>query len=839
MECRKPMSQHSLYQLQQVCRRRRRRVWLTATCWGVATLWVAAIVLIGIDRALGITDPLGRGLLTSLFAGLGVWIIRRQLKMVSSNVPTPLEVAHEVEHRHPALRGVVANAWEFSHPANDDLTAGSESLRRAVVLQAVATAKEVDWQQLLPRKPLRQAVLALMGVGLLLSLLGQQAPETLEIGLARLINPRSTAEWPREQDPPFVAPPPRVEQLQVTVYPPAYTRLPVSILGKGATIYTGSQLALQGRTDRPITQAALQNTRSSPAVAQVRAGGQSFEIAPTDWQVLSTDTLSLQITTANGLTTSTELSLEVIDDPPPQIRLLKPIEDLTLVPHATLPLVIEANDAFSLREIQLVYQRSDQLQAGEQRLPLWHALEEQGKRQAEIKDVRQQRVEFVWQLEPLLFVPGCVVEIRAEASDYLPQIGQTDPTLRLHIVSESQLWAQILARQARSAEKLAQLLQEQRELRVITDHWTLFPAWPTTRWAKASQRALFRQQQITDSLAGTPSSLLEQLSRLEQAIEGNGLPRPEAIERLRSAQQQLQHLVDHPLVTVEQSLSEIVRHTRQLPAQEKLQPWIAAATKHQDQTIAGLRRVIDLLLPGNVLDPLERALAEIATDQRTLAKLCREELVPQMFESQNTALDQQIVSAVRRQRTLARRLAKLTFNMTQASQQLTEKETVLADRLAATVALAQKLGTHATIQGAADQLAQRRLGRSATLQQQVHADLTKLRLQLSGQDGQKRAERYQNLQASERERKNQPPSPSEKAGESPSTSSSTHNEATRATELASARKLVKNLWGKLPNRQREQILQPLREEFLPKYAPAIEAYFRDLADPNTRATHSP
>ena len=48
---------------------------------------------------------------------------------------------------------------------------------------------------------------------------------------------------------------------------------------------------------------------------------------------------------------------------------------------------------------------------------------------------------------------------------------------------------------------------------------------------------------------------------------------------------------------------------------------------------------------------------------------------------------------------------------------------------------------------------------------------------------------------------------------------------------AATGELVKNLWGKLPDRQREQILQPLREEFLPKYAAEIEKYFRALADP--------
>ena len=60
-----------------------------------------------------------------------------------------------------------------------------------------------------------------------------------------------------------------------------------------------------------------------------------------------------------------------------------------------------------------------------------------------------------------------------------------------------------------------------------------------------------------------------------------------------------------------------------------------------------------------------------------------------------------------------------------------------------------------------------------------------------------------------------------------------------AASLESAGELVRDLWGHLPERQRQQILQPLSEEFLPKYAAEIEAYFRTLAAPDHRALESP
>ena len=60
-----------------------------------------------------------------------------------------------------------------------------------------------------------------------------------------------------------------------------------------------------------------------------------------------------------------------------------------------------------------------------------------------------------------------------------------------------------------------------------------------------------------------------------------------------------------------------------------------------------------------------------------------------------------------------------------------------------------------------------------------------------------------------------------------------------AASLAATGELVKDLWGHLPERQRQQILQPLSEDFLPKYATEIEEYFRALADPDRRPPESP
>jgi len=852
------MSQNFIAQLEQVCRRRQRCRWLAATCWALVAVSVAAILLAGLDRALGIADFFGRTLLTSAFVAIGVVIARRWLHVLADKRVTPLQIAHEVERRHPQLRDVVSSAWDFGVQTGNDPSLGSESLRRAVVLQATTAVDDVDWQRLVPRQALRKSALALAGVFATIILLGWCLPQAMGIGLLRLVNPLSAADWPREHDLQFiespvllaagedlvlqlrdtrgalpatvtmhyrtrrqgrwheerqwltsttdpleihrpnvmqslqyratgsdhrtmpwqpleVVVPPHVETLQVTVHPPAYTQLPATTWDNNFPIYAGSDLELDGRTDQPVKQVSLRNKRGSQLAAQISADGHSFRIEPTAWRITENDTFTLLLTTASGLTAcaTTNLALEVIADQPPQVRFIEPTSDLTLLPSVAVPLVIEASDALAIREIGLAYRRSDRSDAGEQRLSLWQA-----PRDVKVDQVaRQRRVEFLWQLAPLSLEPGCVVEVHAQARDAQPATtrtaagqqaneqraneqgakgqettGQTVRALRLNIVSEAQLWHQIVQQQGLVVDTLAQLLRSQRELRRTTAEWEETPVWSTERWASATHAALFRERQIASALAIGQHGVIEQLAQFSQTIQRNGLLRPEATDRLRSGQALLQNLVDAPLAAAEQSLSELARHAQLLTGRETLRPLLVETGEQQQQVVDGLRRVVDLLMPANLVGRLEGELAALEADQAALAKHCQDEVAPQLLQSElvTPAAQAALAGAVRRQRDLASRFAELMLKQTQIENRVADDEPTLAARLADTVAQAEELGLQATFQAAAEQLARHRLGRSASLQRQTIADLKKLLERLAGQDAEGAVERFERLQTAER-----------------------------------------------------------------------------------------
>jgi hypothetical protein len=51
-----------------------------------------------------------------------------------------------------------------------------------------------------------------------------------------------------------------------------------------------------------------------------------------------------------------------------------------------------------------------------------------------------------------------------------------------------------------------------------------------------------------------------------------------------------------------------------------------------------------------------------------------------------------------------------------------------------------------------------------------------------------------------------------------------------------SRELLKDVWGQLPERVRQQLLQSSTDEFLPQYRDEIERYFRRLAEEEEGAT---
>ncbi len=174
------------------------RRWAVAACAAVATVLGAALVLGAIDFAVRYNDRGLRVMASAALVAVAGWAAYRWWYVPSRRRLGPLEVARRVETRFPELGDSLASALEFLGESEDDATAGSAVLRRAVINQAGASVEGLSLDEVIDNRPLRRAaawaggVVALVVVCLLLD------AGAVGTAAARLAAPLGATTWPRQ-----------------------------------------------------------------------------------------------------------------------------------------------------------------------------------------------------------------------------------------------------------------------------------------------------------------------------------------------------------------------------------------------------------------------------------------------------------------------------------------------------------------------------------------------------------------------------------------------------------------------------------------------------------------
>ncbi len=157
-----PLSQ-KISSLQRRLAWRRRAV---AVCWILATAVAAALMLGLVDYLIRFNDPGLRLMATAAFVAAIIWAAYRWWYIPQQQSLHSLAVARRVEGRYPQLSDSLSSALEFLRQSEHDETAGSAQLRRLVIARAQNELETLDLDEVVERKPLRKAAMAL-GVALL------------------------------------------------------------------------------------------------------------------------------------------------------------------------------------------------------------------------------------------------------------------------------------------------------------------------------------------------------------------------------------------------------------------------------------------------------------------------------------------------------------------------------------------------------------------------------------------------------------------------------------------------------------------------------------------------
>lgn len=179
----------------------RRHVRRMAAVYGLS---VVAAMLLGTLAVLGLIDyllrfqDLGLRIIASLLV-LGVlgWTFYRYLFLTLSVPIDDVVLALRVQRQFPGLKDRLISAVDFLHAIEDDPTAGSASLRGAVVSEATAEAERLDFSAILDPRPMVRATALLIAVCLAVGVLVVLNPSASRVAVARLANPFDNTGWPR------------------------------------------------------------------------------------------------------------------------------------------------------------------------------------------------------------------------------------------------------------------------------------------------------------------------------------------------------------------------------------------------------------------------------------------------------------------------------------------------------------------------------------------------------------------------------------------------------------------------------------------------------------------
>ncbi len=194
----------------------------TAVGWTAASTVALFLMLAVADYLIRWHDP-GMRVIWSLLALLAVgWSVYRFFSLPLSCRLDNLDVAQRIERRFPQLGDRLSNAVEFLSQKEDQPHAGSAALRRAVVARATSEVEGLNLTDAINRHPLARAALAAGVACSMVAVLALLDGSAVSTSLARLANPLGEHDWPRTTVLQVVDPP-RLDSLEITLHPPAYT----------------------------------------------------------------------------------------------------------------------------------------------------------------------------------------------------------------------------------------------------------------------------------------------------------------------------------------------------------------------------------------------------------------------------------------------------------------------------------------------------------------------------------------------------------------------------------------------------------------------------------------
>lgn len=353
-----------------------------------------------------------------------------------------------------------------------------------------------------------------------------------------------------------VVPPPLVDDLRVTLTPPAYSnqsivQLPIGIGHIKGLV--GTNVDIRATVNNPLMSATLRVQDSEIGTIEISEDQRSFFAS---FQICEAGVYSywFALKDQQGFENSEAPRYEVrgIVDVVPDVYIDKPATDVQLTADANLPLRIVAKDDLGLNDVRLHYKFSDSKDDS----GVLMSLPFDGKRP------KQVAIDHKWELAPLKLELGMRLTFRAEANDDFnlesEHVGRSI-SRTITIVSQDMKVAELAARQAAILEELEQIGETQRyacdqvgELQVQLQTVGRLRAEDVD----TVKRVELKQRQISSRLLGSTDGVEARAWKLLDEITSNHIDDQESKCRLNMIADELADLRNELLPAIEQELTQ-------------------------------------------------------------------------------------------------------------------------------------------------------------------------------------------------------------------------------------------------------------------------------------------
>ena len=419
---------------------------------------------------------------------------------------------------------------------------------------------------------------------------------------------------------------------------PPHTAMPDRIDQQGGDIIvpTGTQVSLTIEANKPLESAALVFDDATELPAAV-----SSSLAQATLTVKKDGRYRVHLRDPQMIANKDPVSYRIValPDQPPDVRLLRPGQDIDLTESMRVSLVAEAFDDYGISRLELRYRKDDDT---DHILPIITTLG------------REIETSYNWDMSNLNLLPGDQITYRIRAYDNNPRpsFGET-ATFTIRMPSLFEIHREADKTQRESIDEIETVQQRGRELdtrlkELARDMLTK----DKLDWQE--KRELEKVRQTQEQLAEQIESTAEQLDRALDRLQESGLLEDDTLQKLEELQILLSQIRTPELADVMKKLDEAIKKADANMVREALEQFQMEREKFRetlDRTLALLQRV----QRQQTLDALNQKLEELAQAQDQITQNIEREPAEDL---------------TRRQARIARDTEQLRTELQQASEKM-------------------------------------------------------------------------------------------------------------------------------------------------------------------------